>query len=230
MIISSQVSAGITFLYQPYLVFLLGIALDFFFFNYHHLLSVCSPPLFQFLLVLSLHMYSEFKSLSFMGVSDSQMFLSEKDLHAMELNFLVRPTLEFQDDQDHGLHKKPETLKEEEEGEEEEENKCKISVVPSLELIKIPSVAEFRDDVEDDDDGFKTPTSLDHKIPVIRPCPPPPRKPKTITLTKRKAARQRILLDLSNDIEALFPPALLVDLSGKTRKSKKIRQEDETIS
>jgi len=210
MIISSQVSAGITFLYQPYLVFLPGIAL------------------FQFLLVLSLHMYSEFKSLSFMGVSDSQMFLSEKDLHAMELNFLVRPTLEFQDDQDHGLHKKPEALKEEEE--EEEENKCKISVVPSLELIKIPSVAEFRDDVEDDDDGFKTPTSLDHKIPVIRPCPPPPRKPKTITLTKRKAARQRILLDLSNDIEALFPPALLVDLSGKTRKSKKIRQEDETIS
>lgn len=160
-------------------------------------------------------MYSEFKSLSFMGVSDSQMFLSEKDLNAMEFNFLVRPTVPPEDH--HGIHKKPPEVKEE----EEEENKCKISV-SCLEL-KIPSVGKFRD-VEDDDDGFKTPTSLGHKIPAILQCPPAPRKPKTIPLmTKRKAARQRILLDLSNDIESLFPTALLVDLSGKF---KKIRQED----
>ncbi|XP_059431009.1 cyclin-dependent protein kinase inhibitor SMR3-like [Corylus avellana] len=162
--------------------------------------------------IFGLHMYSDqFKSLSFMGVSDSQMFLSEKDLNAMEFNFLVPPTLEFQED-----HQKPE-----EEEEEEEKKKKKI---------KIPSVivGKFRD-VEDDEDGFKTPTSLDHKIPVILQCPPAPRKPKTIPLTKRKATRQRILLDLSNDIEALFPPALLVDLSRG--KIKKIRQEqDETIS
>jgi hypothetical protein len=150
-----------------------------------------------------------------MGVSDSQMFLSEKDLNAMEFNFLVPPTLEFRED-----HGKPEVVKQEEEEEEKKKKK----------KIKIPSVTvgEFRD-VEDDEDGFKTPTSLDHKIPAILQCPPAPRKPKTIPLTKRKAARQRILLDLSNDIEALFPQALLEDLSRG--KIKKIRQEqDETMS
>ncbi|KAE8039043.1 hypothetical protein FH972_011491 [Carpinus fangiana] len=161
-------------------------------------------------------MYSEFKSLSFMGVSDSQMFLSEKDLNAMEFNFLVPPTLEFQED-----HGKPEVVKQEEEEEEENKKKKKINI-PSV------TVGEFRD-VEDDEDGFKTPTSLDHKIPAILQCPPAPRKPKTIPLTKRKAARQRILLDLSNDIEALFPQALLEDLSrGKIKKIRK--EQDETVS
>ena len=63
-------------------------------------------------------MFSEFKSFSFLGVSDSLMFLSEKDLNSMELNFLVRPTLDFQDQcptapseeevEDHELYKKPE--------------------------------------------------------------------------------------------------------------------------
>ena len=54
-----------------------------------------------------------------MGVSDSQMFLSKKDLNSMELNFLVRPMLDFQDqfptapseeeeEEDHELYKKPE--------------------------------------------------------------------------------------------------------------------------
>nr|POE54100.1 cyclin-dependent protein kinase inhibitor smr3 [Quercus suber] len=123
-------------------------------------------------------MFSGFKSLSFMGVSDSQMFLTEKDLNSMELNFLV----------------------------------------------KVPSLGELRD-VEDDDDGFRTPTSLDHKIPESLRCPPAPRKPKPIPSTKRKAGRRRIMLDLSNEIDSLFPPALLVDLRVKI---KKIRRGDET--
>ncbi|KAF5737165.1 cyclin-dependent protein kinase inhibitor SMR3 [Tripterygium wilfordii] len=58
-------------------------------------------------------------------------------------------------------------------------------------------------DVVEEDDGFKTPTSLDHKIPVEIECPPAPRKPKPSR--KRKASsplvsnRPRLvrLLDLS---------------------------------
>ncbi|KAK7825632.1 cyclin-dependent protein kinase inhibitor SMR3 [Quercus suber] len=178
-------------------------------------------------------MFSGFKSLSFMGVSDSQMFLTEKDLNSMELNFLVRPTLDFQDqcptapseeeEEVHELYKSPEVKEEEkQEEEEEEEDKCKISV-SSLE-VKVPSLGELRD-VEDDDDGFRTPTSLDHKIPESLRCPPAPRKPKPIPSTKRKAGRRRIMLDLSNEIDSLFPPALLVDLRVKI---KKIRRGDET--
>ncbi|XP_040994037.1 cyclin-dependent protein kinase inhibitor SMR3-like isoform X1 [Juglans microcarpa x Juglans regia] len=171
-------------------------------------------------------MYSEINSLSFMGVSDSQMLFSDKDLNAMKLNFLAKPTLEFQDQcptapsEDHGLIKKPEVKEKEdqEQDHEEKEDKCNISVLSSLRL-KIPPPGEFRN-VEDDDDGFKTPTSLDNKIPVVLQCPPAPRKPKprAVQTKRRGAARRRILLDLSNEIESLFPPALLVDLSGKIKK------------
>lgn len=173
-------------------------------------------------------MHSEINSLSFMGVSDSQMFFSDKDLNARKLNFLARPTLEFQDQcptassEDHGLLKKPEVKEKEDQDQqdhdEEKEDKCKISV-SSLRL-KIPSPRELRNIEDDDDDGFKTPTSLDKKIPVVLQCPPAPRKPKPrAVLTKRRgAARRRILLDLSNEIESLFPAALLVDLSGKIKK------------
>ncbi|XP_040990858.1 cyclin-dependent protein kinase inhibitor SMR10-like isoform X1 [Juglans microcarpa x Juglans regia] len=178
-----------------------------------------------------------------MGVSDSQMLVSDKDLNVMKLNFATRPALEFQDEckteppEDRGVRKIPEVLQEEEqeyqkqeqdlEQEQEKEDKHDSISLSSL-GVRIPSLGEFRD-IEEEDDGFKTPTSLDHKIPVFLQCPPAPRKlkPKAVVTTKRKAARRRIPLDLSNEIELLFPPSTLqaLDLSGKIRK---IREGDET--
>lgn len=176
-----------------------------------------------------------------MGVSDSQMLVSDKDLNDMKLSFVTRPTLEFRDHEcpteppeDPGLPKMPEIQQgedqeyykqEEERDQEEKEDKHDDSVSPSSLGVIILSLGEFRD-MEAEDDGFKTPTSLDHKIPVVLKCPPAPRKlkPKAVT-TKRKAAGQRIPLDLSNEIESLFPSTLQVDLSGKI---KKIREGDET--
>ncbi|KAH1090115.1 hypothetical protein J1N35_017372 [Gossypium stocksii] len=62
----------------------------------------------------------------------------------------------------------------------------------------------------DDDDGFKTPTSKDSKIPAEpKQCPPAPRKPKP---NKRKASsptngstavRNPLLLDLSEELDSL---------------------------
>ncbi|CAK9327035.1 unnamed protein product [Citrullus colocynthis] len=76
--------------------------------------------------------------------------------------------------------------------------------------------------VEDDDNGFKTPTSLEHKIPTSLRCPMAPRKPKPRPLMKRKVAeRHRLLLDLSSEIQSLFPADFLVGLGGKV---KRIRQ------
>lgn len=150
-----------------------------------------------------------------MGVSNSEML----DLNALEIDFLARSTLEFQE------HDQREIIsnKEDHHGEDE----CKI-MVASLN-IKIPSFGEFKieeevDHQDDFDSGFKTPTSLDHQIPVMLQCPAAPRKPKSRPLlTKRKAQSQsqrRILYDLSNEIEALFPPALLADLGNKIKKAK----------
>lgn len=171
-------------------------------------------------------MYSEFKSFSFMGVSNSEMFLSaEKDLNNLEINFLSRPTLEFQDD--HQCEIAPLQLEEElhekvgedhKQHKEREEDKCKITV--SSLKIQLPSLAEFKVE-EDSDEGFKTPTSSDHKIPVVLQCPPAPRKPKSRPLTKRKVSPRRVLHDLSNEIEAMFPPALLADLGNKIKKVRK---------
>ncbi|KAH7550039.1 hypothetical protein JRO89_XS13G0124500 [Xanthoceras sorbifolium] len=171
-----------------------------------------------------------------MGVSNSEMFLSEKDLNALELNFLARSTLEFEEEhhecqiaplQEDDVFVKREQEEEEKkkiEKEEKQEDKCRI-LVSSLK-IKLPNIlGEFKDE-EDNNDGFKTPTSSDHKMPPVLQCPPAPRKPKSRPLiTKRKlpaAAQRRVLHDLSNEIEALFPPVLLADLGNKI---KKVREE-----
>ncbi|KAM6577973.1 hypothetical protein CsatB_029810 [Cannabis sativa] len=77
----------------------------------------------------------------------------------------------------------------------------------------------YDDDNHHHNDGFKTPTSVDTKIPVILPCPPAPRKPKsTIQKTKRKVNQRPALLDLTTEIESLFPPTVLADLGAKIKK------------
>ncbi|EXC30996.1 hypothetical protein L484_021296 [Morus notabilis] len=77
---------------------------------------------------------------------------------------------------------------------------------------------------DDEDDGFKTPTSLDHKIPVIQQCPSAPRKPKVSF--KRKAAppssrtaRRSLQLNFSEQIESMFPDLQCLHKSKKARRA-----------
>ncbi|KDP44228.1 hypothetical protein JCGZ_05695 [Jatropha curcas] len=173
-----------------------------------------------------------------MGVSNSEMLISEKDLNSMEFNFLVRPSLEFEEkceiassqdcinDDGNDLELNPKEREQEQEKEEEEEKDRKCKLLVSALKIELPSLEEVKIN-QDDDDGFKTPTSLDQKIPIILPCPPAPRKPKSLPTNKRKSLAppgRRVLLDLSNEIESLFPPSLRADLGGKIKKT---RQENE---
>ncbi|GMI96512.1 hypothetical protein HRI_003320500 [Hibiscus trionum] len=62
---------------------------------------------------------------------------------------------------------------------EEGEMKAEISARKESEEKKKES------DDDDDNDGFKTPTSLEHKIPEPKQCPPAPRRPRPL---KRKAS------------------------------------------
>ncbi|XP_050370502.1 cyclin-dependent protein kinase inhibitor SMR14 [Argentina anserina] len=107
----------------------------------------------------------------------------------------------------------------------EEKQEDNFDMFVSSLKVKIPSAEESRG-LEDEDEGLKTPTSLDQKIIVSLKSPPgAPRKPKALPLKKRKAHRQpRLLLDLSREIELLFPPVVCADLGGDTIK-KKSRQE-----
>jgi hypothetical protein len=166
-------------------------------------------------------MFSESKPFSLTGLPNSQIFFSEKDPNPKEFNFLVRPTLELGDDGE----TVPQELHQEKEVEDEgkQEDKCEISV-PTLK-IKFPSLGAFQIEDSDHGDGSKTPTSSDCKIPVIFQCPPAPRKPKSLPSTKRKSPRRRVLLDLSNEVETLFPPALAANLGGKI---KKVRQGNDS--
>ncbi|XP_039026374.1 cyclin-dependent protein kinase inhibitor SMR10-like [Hibiscus syriacus] len=172
-------------------------------------------------LSLVLHILGLFKTLcqlTLRFVCNSEMF---KDLRSstVELSFLVRPPLEFPEDQcqtapnfqdvvidDDGSHQRKEELVLKEDGERSK--------------LKSPSSGEFNVADDENDDGFKTPTSLDHRIPAILKCPPAPRKPKSLPIKspKRKAFRRRILLDLTKEMESLFPPALLADLGNKIKK------------
>ncbi|KAH6836590.1 hypothetical protein C2S53_005209 [Perilla frutescens var. hirtella] len=69
----------------------------------------------------------------------------------------------------------------------------------------------------DEDGGCTTPKAVDAGVVLLPKCPPPPRKPKSAPSTKRKA--HRVLLDLSNEIESLFPSNLLTDfMCGKIKK------------
>ncbi|KAA3456723.1 cyclin-dependent protein kinase inhibitor SMR3-like [Gossypium australe] len=130
----------------------------------------------------------------------------------MELSFLVRPPLEINEDCGTATNVK----------QEEEEEKSKLVMMGTSESEVVAAANDDQD--ENDNDGFKTPTSLDHKIlaAAILKCPPAPRKPKSLPIisspAKRKSLRRRILLDLTKEIESLFPPALIADLGNKIKK------------
>ncbi|KAK7325005.1 hypothetical protein VNO77_29016 [Canavalia gladiata] len=162
-----------------------------------------------------------------MGVSsNSKVFLSEKDPKGnnMEIHKEVCPT-SIQENRKLITPKKPSVQErdEQEEGDKgyhQEDQKQRNNlivpkpVLPPLNLkVKIPSHVESEDD-DDSNDGFKTPTSSDHKIPVILECPGAPRKIKSKPVMKRKACQRRIAFDLCKELDSLVPTPYAVDLGG----------------
>lgn len=74
----------------------------------------------------------------------------------------------------------------------------------------------------DEGGGFTTPKTEDRGEMVLPKCPPPPpRKPKSVPQPMNKRKAQMVLLDLSHEIEAMFPSNILRDF--RCGKIKKIR-------
>lgn len=164
------------------------------------------------------------------SMSSSELFIVKENNEEKELNFLSkRPMLEFQKES-HATTSRdsdpPQQLQEQEAKSEvhhESQEECNNTLDPnSIEKPSLEAVLMETYVVGDDDDGFKTPTSLDHKISITK-CPPAPRKPNSFLSRKRKASppkvRTILQLDLSQEIEAVFPSTIVVDLQKKIKKS-----------
>lgn len=102
--------------------------------------------------------------------------------------------------------------------EEEDVEKIRFPTRPEVVL------PDHEDPTVNDEDGCKTPTSSDHKIPEVKYtlCPPAPRKPKPnrSSGTKRKSTPVNVVnpipIDLSREIEMFFE-----DLDRRIKKSRK---------
>ncbi|KAI9072411.1 hypothetical protein K1719_045651 [Acacia pycnantha] len=129
----------------------------------------------------------------------------------MGFNVLVSPAVELHDEmecqststQQHVHHQEGERAR---------------NIVAAADLkLKIPSYDDK--DLDDGSNGgeCRTPTSRDQKIPS---CPPAPKKPKAIPSCRKRKSRVVTgnILDLSQEIESLFPAPLLLDLYGKINK------------
>lgn len=86
-----------------------------------------------------------------------------------------------------------------------------------------------KEEEEELEDGFRTPTSLEHKISVMT-CPPAPKKIKKYL--KRRSSEGtcncRQQLDLSKEVELLFPQTTQhIPLSDHSHSAKKIRRYQE---
>ncbi|KAJ4980064.1 hypothetical protein NE237_010844 [Protea cynaroides] len=183
-------------------------------------------------------MDSELEEISLVGMSNSELqFQVEKEPNVIEFNILLRSTFQFSSDEclitssslsseDYHDHQQgPELPQLKQEVEEDDDDEEVIKMRDASARRRTINGGEL--EVNEDDDGFRTPTSLDHRIPaVIHQCPPAPKKSKSSP--KRKASssstrRQLFLVDHSQEIESLFTPALLADFG---RKIKKVRAGD----
>ncbi|KAG8647624.1 cyclin-dependent protein kinase inhibitor SMR14 [Manihot esculenta] len=155
--------------------------------------------------------------------SNSELHLVKENQEDIEFKILLRPSLDFtvvsESSDANGI------IALQWHSQEEEEEECKTTGDSSSRQL---SLGELKATDDDDNDGFKTPTTMDHKIPVIKQCPAAPRKPRPVLCTKRKAispsnGRRSLQLDLSREVESLFPRPILADFY---QKMKKARRED----
>nr|XP_009773926.1 PREDICTED: uncharacterized protein LOC104224066 [Nicotiana sylvestris] len=143
--------------------------------------------------------------------SSTLMFLSNS---STDCSFLSRPILDFQNgcQNSHSVDEKvtqnqedqrQQDTRQEDDKKEEEDVKDSCLKVKEDEVLKIP-----------------TSPKCNTKQMI---CPPAPKKPKSIQITKRK---QRVFLDVYDEVKSMFPPALLADLGNKI---KKVRRESSIL-
>ncbi|KAK8685408.1 hypothetical protein V6N13_041410 [Hibiscus sabdariffa] len=101
----------------------------------------------------------------------SLLGMSNPEKEGFKFDIMKRPTLDFHQTTPTPSSSSYSPTKEEEQGE--------------TNVVLARKESQVKKKEPDDEDGFKTPTSLEHKIPEPRQCPPAPRRPRPL---KRKAS------------------------------------------
>ncbi|XP_021672707.2 cyclin-dependent protein kinase inhibitor SMR3-like [Hevea brasiliensis] len=171
--------------------------------------------------------------------SNSELHLVKENKEDIEFKLLQRSTLEFtalsESSNENGIIPLQWRNQQEEEDDKDGNNETEEDGEERKtgDFSRLISLGEVKatDDDDDDNNGFKTPTSLDHKISATKQCPPAPRKPRPVIPAKRKASpsnvRRSLQLDLSREVESLFPRPILADLYQKMKKAR--REDDDTL-
>jgi len=106
---------------------------------------------------------------------------------------------------------------------EDDEIKEEQNIVLSKEKsnLEVDTTTSSRE-LENEEDGFKTPTHFDNRIPMTKQCPLAPRKTKPHM--KRRKAQCKQLLDVSREVELLFQIKNKT-FSSSQQSTKKARRE-----
>ncbi|XP_057971414.1 cyclin-dependent protein kinase inhibitor SMR3-like [Malania oleifera] len=188
-------------------------------------------------------------------MSNPEFFLLKGSQQQIQLSLLTRPALEFPDDGchpnashdrnpiiHHVHHLPPQSQGSEAPLDLNQPGKCEKIAPDSPEKvgrhdkpsISISLTGTEPTDNNDDEDGFRTPTSLEHRIPEPKQCPPAPRRsPCRLRLSPRKVSsatrrRRSLNLDLLREIEEFFglPTDQDDDRYRFDRKMKRARRDD----
>nr|DAD48758.1 TPA_asm: hypothetical protein HUJ06_018695 [Nelumbo nucifera] len=103
------------------------------------------------------------------------------------------------------------------------EFRCNLPAETRLRPIKIQTERSSEEggaiiQSENQEDECRTPTSEEHKIPIIQTCPPAPRKPRKVVLCKRKLSELRFFEIVSHDEVESFFLAPVISRNVKKRR------------
>ncbi|KAK7395318.1 hypothetical protein VNO78_15869 [Psophocarpus tetragonolobus] len=178
----------------------------------------------------------------FSSMSNQEFLLTKDDKDLSNFQIVKRSrTLELQSASTETLSSSC-NISQYSESTKEEKSNQEIEEYHQICRVRVPkqgdsesNTSKLKEEDGEEEDGFRTPTSLDHKISEPSSCPPAPRKTKPCL--KRKASYYNNIcncrhpLDVSKEVlEFLFPTQHAIPLSASQQSTKKVRRKEHNIS
>ncbi|KAJ1409613.1 hypothetical protein SESBI_22670 [Sesbania bispinosa] len=157
-------------------------------------------------------------------MSNSELLHDKEDHLSNNLEVLKKPKSKFQTEFHESLSNSSSDSHCQDQEQEDDDGIVVLSKQYYSDSVATGTTSSRVED-EENDDGFRTPTSMDHRIPVVKQCPPAPTKlPKPSLKRKPPCTCRHQTLDLSKEVELLFPTQQKT-LSNSHQSTKKVRRE-----